>query len=144
MTTPAKINFKVAQGDDGFPPVAVESLWANPVGDLFKIDSIPFFARDATVEDMIRARSDSNGALWFDCVEFPSQNSLIRVVLFDSDHDAYVSKSLESLGCSIEGMKQFKLIAVSIPASADLTKVKNFLDAEALAGHLDYEEALLR
>ncbi len=42
MIGPMKINFKLQPDPDGYPPVAVKSLWANPVGGDFQIDSILF------------------------------------------------------------------------------------------------------
>jgi hypothetical protein len=144
MSTSTKINFKLQPDADGYPPVAVESLWANPVGSLFEIDSIPFFVRDATVGDLVRALPDSTGALWFESVEHRSPRSLVRVVLNKPDCEPLVVEKLSALGCGIEGMKAYKLLAVDIPADVELADVQNYLRAEASAGHLDYEEALLR
>lgn len=41
-------------------------------------------------------------------------------------------------------MMEFKLLAVDVPADVDLRDIQNYLCGEASAGHLDYEEALLR
>ncbi len=144
MNAAVKVNFRITQDDDGYPPVAVESLWANPLGAHFEIDSIPFFTRDATVGDLVRAAPDSDGSLWFSGIEHASHNSLIRVVFFDPDCTESVAKKLESFGCGSEGMKSYKLLAVDVPERVDLVEIQNFLRVEASAGRLDYEEALLR
>jgi Domain of unknown function (DUF4265) len=144
MSTSTKINFKLRSDADGYPPVAVESLWANRVGSLFEIDSIPFFVSDATVGDLVRALPDSTGALWFESVEHRSPRSLIRVVFIKPDCEPLVVAKLSALGCGTEGMKAYKLLAVDIPADVELADVQSYLRAEALVGHLDYEEALLR
>lgn len=144
MNAAVKINFKIAQDDDGYPPVAVESLWATPVGGHFVVDSIPFFTRDATVGDLVRAVPDSTGSLWFEGIEHASQSSLIRVVFFKTNYDESVAKRLKALGCGTEGMRAYKLLAIDVPAGVDLADVQDFLRSEALADRLDYEEALLR
>lgn len=144
MNVPIKINFKLQPDADGYPPVAVESLWANPVGRAFEIDSIPFFTRDATVGDMVHAVPDQTGALWFDSVEHRSPHSLIRVVFFEPECEPSVIARLKALGCSTEGMQTFKLLAIDVPADVELSDVQDYLRTEASAGHLDFEEALLR
>lgn len=144
MNTPVKINFKLQPDADGYPPIAVESLWAKPIGGQFEIDSIPFFTRDATVGDLVRAVPDSTGTLWFESVEQSSRRSLIRVVFVEPDCEQSAVVSLKALGCGTEGMKAFKLLAVDVPANVDIGDVQDYLRAEASAGRLDYEEALLR
>lgn len=144
MDGPVKVNFNLEPDPDGYPPATVESLWANPVGGNFEIDSIPFFTRDATVGDLVRAFTDSTGALWFDGVEYRSRRSLIRVVFFEPDCKPSVVARLKEMGCGTEGMDAFKLLAVDVPADMDLSNIQDFLRSEAAAGHLDYEEAILR
>lgn len=144
MGASIKINFKLQPDADGYPPVAVESLWANPVGRAFEIDSIPFFTSDATVGDMVLAVPDQTGALWFDSVEHQSQHSLIRVVFFEPECERLVAARLTALGCSTEGMKAFKLLAVDVPVDVKLSDVQDYLRTEVSAGRLDFEEPLLR
>jgi uncharacterized protein DUF4265 len=139
-----KINFRVPQGEDGYPPVAVESLWASPVEDGYLIDSIPFFANEATNGDRVLARIDEDQALWFAGTSRPSGNSLVRVVFFDLSCEDAVVKHLTGLGCGTERMKQFKLLAVDIPPSVSLLEVQRYLQAQAAAGLVDYEEPILR
>lgn len=142
--TAIKINFRVKQDIDGHPPVAVESLWANPTAGAYIIDSIPFFTSDATNGDRVIARKGEGDALWFDGVLQRSGNSLIRVVMFDFDSQDEVVRHLTALGCGTEGMKQFKLIAVDVPHDVSLDSVQTYLKAQAAAGLIDYEEPILR
>jgi hypothetical protein len=144
MESRIKIYFKIKQDEDGYPPVAVESVWAQPTGRFFRIDSIPFFTRDATVGDVVRATADPSGALWFSGVEKSSGNSLIRVVLFDPNFSDVVANGLKALGCGTEGMKVYKLLAVDVPEGVELGGVQAFLRGEADVGRIDYEEAILR
>jgi hypothetical protein len=144
MNSPVKVNFRVEQDSDGYPPVSVESLWAKPVGSHFEIDSVPFFTREATVADLVRAVPDSSGTLWFDGIEHRSLRSLIRVVFFERDCQDLVATRLRELGCSVERMTEFNLLAVDVPSEVDLGEVQWYLGEMASAGRLDYEEAILR
>jgi len=139
-----KIIFRLEQGDDGYPPASVESLWAEPAGAAYIIDSIPFFTSEATVGDRVLASGDGQGALWFDGIEQPSGHSLIRVVLFDKQQEDAIVGRLEALGCGTERMQTFNLLAVDVPEDASLTAVQAFLSERAVAGILDYQEAILR
>jgi hypothetical protein len=144
MIGSVKISFRLPLSVDGFPPVGVESLWAKRVGGAFEIDSIPFFTRDATVGDIVRAAPDANGNLWFEEVELRSAHSLVRVVFFDLASVPSVTEKLNAIGCATEGFSQFKLLAVDVPADVEFSDLQQYLQSEAAAGHLDYEEALLR
>lgn len=146
MKTPneLKINFRVEVGSDGYPPVAVESLWAQPVEDGFVIDSIPFFASSATSGDRIHAQLGDADALWFAGVVERSGNSLIRVVFFDLTCEEGIAARLKEMGCGIERMPQFKLMAIDISQRVRLADVQAYLRDKASEGLIDFEEPILR
>ncbi len=140
-----KIHFQLTQDEDGYPPVGVESVWAEPgenPGE-YIIDNIPFFIREATLDDVVRVR-EQDGQLWFEATVRPSLHSLIRIVFFDLEQVDRVSKRLTDLGCEIEHFRAYKLLAVSIPANVKLSDVQSYLRSESDAGTLDYEEPILR
>ena len=145
MASPVKVHFHLSQDEDGYPPVAVESLWAEPGANAkeYVIDNIPFFARDATIGDTVLV-CEEEGNRWFERLVCCSSNSLLRVVFFDRSRVEEINKRLVSLGCSTEYMKEYNLLAVSVPETAKLGDVQSYLQAEAGAGHIDYEEAILR
>ena len=145
MGDSVKIHFQLQQDEDGYPPVAAESIWALPGSHAneYVVDNVPFFERDATLGDVILARKE-DGNLWFEKVARRSENSLIRITFFDRGVVEEVCKSLAALGCVTEALKQYNLVAVSIPANIDLSDVQAYLQAQARAGALDYEEAILR
>lgn len=145
MAEGVKIYFHLEQDDDGYPPVAVESVWAQPAAleEAYVVDNVPFFAKDATIGDTVKVRN-KNGSLWFECVVSRSTNSLIRVVLFDRSAVKEVSRQLESLGCSIEYTATYNLLAVSIPSNILLDRIRAYLRDKVNSGHIDYEEAILR
>ena len=139
-----KINFKVQVGDDGYPPVAIETLWARPVEVGYVIDSIPFFTSDATSGDRIRAQLGDEDALWFAGIVERSGNSLIRVVFFDLTCEDALAAKLKEMGCGTERMPQFKLMAIDVPSEVDLAEVQAYLRDRNSAGLIDYEEPILR
>jgi hypothetical protein len=140
-----KVHFRLVQDEDGYPPAAVESVWAQPTtkpGE-YVLDNVPFFAREATIGDVVLVR-DEDGHLWFDKVVRRSQNSLVRVVFFDRTCVERVNERLVSLGCSTEYITAHNLLAVSIPDTVSLRDVQGYLQSEAGSGILDYEEPILR
>jgi hypothetical protein len=145
MPQPVKIHFHLAQDDDDYPPVSVESVWATPreAPQQFVLDNVPFFVREATLGDTVIA-SAGEGGYWFDKVVRRSDNSLIRVVFFDEAQRERIMRDLECLGCSTELLKAHALIAVNVPPQASLAAVQKYLQQEATAQNLDYEEPILR
>lgn len=141
----AKIHFPLAQDEDGYPPVAVESVWANPSKkpDEYVLDNVPFFARAATLGDVVHVREEG-GQLWFESVVHRSQNSLVRIVFFDRAAVERVNGQLVTFGCSTEYIKAHNVLAVSIPIGVSLEAIQDYLRFEAGLGTLDYEEPILR
>lgn len=145
MANEVRIHFQLEQDEDDYPPVAVETLWAQP-GEIegeYVIDNIPFFVRDATLEDTIAIREE-DGLRWFDRVIRSSGNSLIRVICYDRGYVPTVRDHLAALGCSTEYAGTHNLIAVNIPEGVNLDSVLEFLDQESKAERIGYEGPLLR
>lgn len=145
MTACVKVHFRLVQDEDGYPPVAVETLWAERGANAgeYVIDNIPFFARDATIGDTVLVREEE-GNHWFERLVRRSQNSLIRVVLFDETCLERVSAHLVAQGCLTEYLRDHSLLAVSIPVTVKLADVQRYLQVEASTGNIDYEEPILR
>jgi hypothetical protein len=142
---PVKLFFQLVQDEDGYPPVGVESVWANPGASPgeYVLSNVPFFVRDATIDDIVQAR-EVDGQLWFDRRVSGSQNSLIRITFHDRACWGRVNEHLCALGCLTEYAGQFNLLAVSIPPTVKLSDVQEYLQAEAGAGNVGYEEPILR
>lgn len=145
MTDLVKIFFHLQQDEDGYPEVSAESVWAKPTGaaDEYIVDNIPFFTRDATIGDTLKALK-KEGALWFDSLRQRSGNSLIRVVFFEKSLKEKIDDKLNTMGCSTEYSKDHSLLAVNIPAEVDLSNVQAYLQSEADLGKIDFEEPILR
>lgn len=125
-----------------WPPYAVETMWVEVLGeDRYRVDNIPFFVKPLAVNDIVQGqRSGSNSAVvWFsDRLEW-SGHSTVRVIFF-SDEDQILDALVE-MGCSYERLRQ--IVAVDIPAGADVERVHAFLSGKQDSGDLDLEEACL-
>ncbi len=143
-TNGAKIHFRLHQNEDGYPPLAVESVWAQkdePEG--YILDNIPFFEREATLGDVISAK-ESNGILWFERILKPSSNSLLRAIFFDRARIDEIRQGLFNLGCDSEAYLAQNLVAINVPPDKLLKNVQEYLRGAADQGWLDYDEAILR
>ena len=144
MNDKAKVHFAVLQDEDGYPPYSTESVWATrSEGGLYRIDNIPFFAREATMGDCVSV-DERNGELWFVDVVKASGDSLLRVVIFDESRTKDVRKELSDLRCRQEFFATHQLIAVSVPETVDLEDVMTLLRSYSDDEVLDYEAPLLR
>ncbi len=143
MKNHVNILFRLAQDAEGYPPVAVERIWATKASTGYMLDNIPFFTRQATFGDTVSV-TDESGTLWFSGVLVRSGNSLLRVVLFDTSRVDEVRKGLSNLGCTTEWDQPHKLVGVNVPDTASLAAVQAYLQKESAQGWLDYEEPILR
>jgi len=145
MKDEVKILFKLIQDEDGYPPIAVESVWAKKVrtGEGYTLNNIPFFARQATLDDVVAVRNE-DGHFWFDRMLKKSGNSLLRIVFFDLSRVPELRQSLAALGCTTEWNKNHNLVAVNVPSSVQIISVQAYLKAKSEEKWLDYEEPILR
>lgn len=145
MNDLVKVFFKITPDSEGYPSIGAESVWAREtnVSSEYEVDNIPFFARDATLGDVLFADTE-DGILWFKKIIRRSSNSLIRVVFFDHNALDRLSGSLLQLGCQTEYSKDFNLLAISVPGTVHLNAVRSYLESEKEGGSIDFEEPILR
>lgn len=145
MEARVKVFFELAPDADGYPPVAAESVWAtrHPSIDACVLDNIPFFTREATLGDLVSVRL-RDGVLWFEQLLKPSENSLVRAVLFEPERTAEVRQAINGMGSETEFDGVHRLIAINVPATASLPVLQSWLERASRAGLLDYEEPILR
>lgn len=139
-----RILFRLQKDEDGYPPHAWESLWGIKLTDgQFQIDNTPFFVKGISLEDIVLAEYQEKAAEWhFQHIIHRSQNSVMRIIVFDVAEVAAVREGLQSLGCTTEAMK--RLLAVTIPASVAIGDVDNFLQPGIAQGRWECEDASIR
>jgi hypothetical protein len=139
-----KVFFKLEPDEDGYPPVAVESVWAQEKEDgTCVIDNIPFYTREATLEDVVDV-DYFDGVAYYRATRQPSENSLLRVVLYDGRDASEIRARLAELGCSTELSDVGTFFSVNVPPSVDLEDVREVLDELCRNEFGDYEESILR
>jgi len=79
-----KIIFYLEQDEDGYPGFGSETVWASDAEatGTYVTDNIPFFAKQATLGDIVMA-SRTEAGLVFENVITRSANSLIRVIVYN-------------------------------------------------------------
>ncbi|PYC25581.1 hypothetical protein DMX02_05925 [Pseudomonas jessenii] len=140
-----KIFFKLTVTDD-YPPVSSESVWAESLASgSFTVKNIPFYSKDACLDDEILTKAGADGERYFERVITSSGNSTIRIIFFDAGepHISNVLEKLVVMGCTWEGMSE-KFFSVNIPVSVSLDEVIEYLSKGEENGWLDYEYGLLR
>ncbi|MBC2879521.1 DUF4265 domain-containing protein [Streptomyces sp. TYQ1024] len=140
-----RVVFELPQGSDGWPPARTERLWAVRVSeDRARLDNIPFFVRGFALGDVVRFAADADGVLQVkEAVEY-SDNCTVRVIPAEGGHLAEkrqaVLDAFAPLGVDGEGLGQFGLVALNVPASADIPRVKRLLVGGEELGRWHYEE----
>jgi hypothetical protein len=140
MTTEHHVKILFEIEDEG--SVDIESLWAVPVPGGYRLDNIPFYAREVACYDVVAAVASDDGALRFSGLFEPSGHSTVRIV-FESEHDvAAVRETLRRLGCGSE-LGQPRFLAVDVPPEVPYAEIRAYLDEKESAGVLEYEESCL-
>jgi hypothetical protein len=120
---------------------ASERLWAEPVGEgRFRLRNSPFFAFGVSNEDIVFGRV-RDGQIHFAGVSIRGGHSTYRLRLTEQGKHAPTFKKfwtpLEELGCSYE---EGVVLAVDVPASANIYVVYELLEAGVASGVWDFEE----
>lgn len=142
-----KINFRLEQDKDGYPPATTEILWARELSpDEYEIDNIPFYVRGISSGDIISAIHE-DGELVYERLITPSDNSTLRVIIMNKNKKEEIESNLRKYfiewGCEIEGNRP-GMFAIEVPASVKLEPIIEYLAEGEEEGVWGYEEAALR
>lgn len=139
-----KIVFELEQDEDGYPPEKWESIWALPIGKgKFKIDNIPFYVPSLSCDDIVTAEMRGTEYFFQSLIE-RSNNSTIRMIIYDKNNIENVRQRLVEFGCDVEKSGTLGFFAVNIPTSAQIEQLITYLEDGHNAELWDYEEASLR
>lgn len=142
-----KLIIPLEQDEDGYPPAGSERLWAFQVGEgRYKIDNIPFFARDLALGDIVSAIHEEGaeeGVLRYQQVLQPSGHSTFRILIQDESEVPEVCRLLEQLGCGTERSHLPRLVAIDIPPSVSLEAVREALAPGCAQDRWEHEESCL-
>lgn len=130
---------------DGWPPARTERVWAVRVDDEHaRLDNTPFFARGYASGDVVLIAADDEGVYWVKKAVEYSGNCTIRIIPAADGHRVEVRQAVldasAPLGVTGEGIKQFRLVALNVPGTADVPAVKRLVIQGADEGRWHYEE----
>lgn len=120
----------------------IESAWAIPVGDNFKLDNILFYAPEYSLGDIVSVE-DRNGELFVNGLVQESGHSTVRVILSDKDDVVTLRERLTRLGCDSEISNVPILISVDVPPEVDYSLIKNLLVEGENLSKWSYEESCI-
>jgi hypothetical protein len=140
-----KVRFRLEVDEEGWPPVGSEGMWAEPVADdVYRIDNIPWFVPNIAADDLVRAEAGDDGVLWaIEKIQW-SGRLTIRVIPFQQgplhgDRQA-VLDAFAPVGVSGEGVEQYGLIALDVPADVPFRPVWELLKRGVDLGWWDFDE----
>ena len=140
-----KLRFKIVQDEDGYPPVAIESLHVEKLGELtYKIDSLPFFFNEATLDDTVVVYEAEDDAFRVLAVRKSSGNSLLRIVYECETKREQLLDKLRQEGFAFEGLESYSLISVNVSKQTPYGPFRQWLEEFTSDGRADFEEAILR
>jgi hypothetical protein len=125
-----------------WPPVRSEILYASRQNDsAYVVESIPFYAKGVAEGDTAVVRQTSPHPVVTGILQHCG-SSCFRIMTDQSDAGEVlprVAALIEEYGCRTERHPTLPLLAVTVPASVDITIVYSALDRGADAGEWDYE-----
>lgn len=135
-----KIHFEHQNAPEG--GYGIESAWAIPEGDNYKLTNILFYAPEYSWGDVV-AVEDRNGELFVTGLIQDSGHSTVRIIFYKSNEVYDTIEYLKSIGLDAEISNIPTLISVDIPAEISYKKVKKFLDEGRQLSKWDYEESCI-
>jgi len=120
----------------------IESAWAIPVGENFKLDNILFYAPEYSLGDVVSVEG-RNGELFVTGLVQESGHSTVRVILSNKESVAPLREQLKKLGCDSEISDVPILISVDIPPEVDYSVIKNLLVEGENLSKWSYEESCI-
>jgi hypothetical protein len=140
-----RIVFPLERDEDGFPPMDHESLWGKLASEdgAFRIDSIPFFATDVSLRDVVRA--ELVGDAWhFSEVLERAGHSTLRVMMLADGKLTVIRNALHQLGCQTELSHVPDFFSVDVPPDRALAPVIAYLKRMKTGRVLEHEEACMQ
>jgi len=122
--------FRIEQDEDGWPPFAVEGLWCEPEGNLYRLRTFPLFVKGVAYDDLLSVDTDVSGDVTRYEVMKPSGNSTMWLVISEQSLRKRVLAEPSDVGCgATEGPESFgELAAVNIQPHVRLAEIDRIMD----------------
>jgi hypothetical protein len=136
-----KIFFPVEKDQDGYPPVAGETLWAATVGDgNYRVENIPFLATGVSLGDEVMVQL-VDGMPTFKSVTRRGGHSTVRASIPDTATVQAIRDRLAELGATSELSEYPRLVSIDIPPTVDPRRILIYRIGAREEGRLDFEIA---
>lgn len=142
--TAVKVDFKLVDFEDGFPPVGVESL--NGVlldSGLIKIDNVPFFVEDIAVGDVVKCLNlPGKKNYQFEEVIYEGTHKSISIIFINDLSKENIYQFFKSKGCYCEygEFGAFIMLAVDINDDVIYEEIEKYLSKQESEGTISYAE----
>jgi len=121
---------------------AIESAWANKVGENYQLENILFYAFNYSFGDILEVEN-REGELYVVNLVRGSGHSTVRIIFYNKDDISSTLKELVKMGCDYEGSNISALVSVDIPPEVRYDIVKEYLENGEQNNKWSYEEACL-
>lgn len=121
----------------------IETMWATPGPDGYRIDNIPFYSKSLALGDVVSADRAVDGMLEYRALVRASGHSTVQIWFADEAHVSPTIAALRELGCDCEVSDLPKLVAFDVPPDVPYGAVRAFLDDGERRGLFEYQEACL-
>jgi hypothetical protein len=150
-----EIWFRIEKDRDGYPRSKEwEQLLAKPIferDDYFQIESIPFYLKNVSWGDIVKARTVKNPALAeaevfeFESVVERGGHNTYRLLLRKKrpDDPEFTVNELIDKGLSVEE-ERGDFLAVDVPPSVDQQAVDRYLVSESQSGRWEMQDGCLQ
>ncbi|MBM2615794.1 DUF4265 domain-containing protein [Actinoplanes sp. LDG1-06] len=143
-----QVAFDLPQESATWPPFSTERIWAKKTSAPYQLEvqSVPFFVRDLSRGDIIRAKPDhERRELVFDGLVRHSGHSTIRVILRDKtdENRDRVLEMFRAAGSSWEFTSVDFHFAVDLPGEVDYRSLRSMLVEATSTGAIEVEEAFV-
>lgn len=139
-----EIWFTISKDADGYPESkSWEGLWAAPMGELFEIQSVPFYLKNVSRRDVVLV--EKNEFLRFVSVAKHGGHNTYRLLMGDSSSTQVkeAMAELEAKGLIVELNEAGILLAVDVPASAPQSEIDEYLISQKEKGRWEMQDGYL-
>ncbi len=142
-----KVRFHLVPEAQGRVPVESEGLWAVDLGHgTYRLANVPWFVTGVALDDVVEAAPAEDGTLWAIRSHRWAGRHVVRLSpVINGDPMPLVEQieaDFQRLDVGVESIGPPEwLIALDIPADADLAAIKNLLREGASAQRWTFEEA---
>jgi hypothetical protein len=122
--------FQLQQDEDGWPPVAVEGLWCEPLNGHYRLQTCPLFVKRLSIGDLLAVELDAHEEVHEFKVVEPSANTTVWIMFWDESVLENTLEQLRLIKCDTTGPltgMETSHCSVNVGAHIDMSDVDEIL-----------------